>query len=100
QRGVSTGGNLGRTLNDTNQNWTPGYWGPVGFSTPNNPPRDHYEVRITFGKGAGQPPIPIVSNTATQLVLAQPWLLGQEPDATSSYEIREIALSNKSHTGI
>jgi hypothetical protein len=43
------------------------------------------QIRIIAGTGAGQPPIPIASNTATVLTLKGPWAI--TPDATSKYII-------------
>src|SRR5262249_18538973 len=70
--GTSSVGNDSTTLNDTAQSWVKDEW--VG----NN-------VSITAGTGAGQDPIPITGNSATQLTLKSAW--ATTPDATSVYSI-------------
>ena len=77
---ATTGPNTATTLIDRTQAWTLGQW--AGRT-----------VRITGGTGAGQSG-QIVSNTATQLTLAQPWSVPGAPpappvipDNTSTYAI-------------
>ncbi|HEX4138370.1 MAG TPA: hypothetical protein VHY84_27415 [Bryobacteraceae bacterium] len=46
-------------------------------------------IRIIAGKGANQPPIPILSNTATVFTLASNWAI--TPDSTSQYIVEAPA---------
>jgi RHS repeat-associated protein len=69
--GMSSGGNTATTFNDLTQSWLPNQW-------------EGRAIQITGGTGKGQVR-PILGNSATQLVLSQPWTT--IPDATSTYAI-------------
>jgi len=71
--GISTGGNLATTLNDTKQAFTPNQF------------QNSYQVEITGGVGAGQTAT-IIANSATQLTVSPSWTT--IPDNTSKYQIR------------
>ena len=75
--GTSSGGNGPATLNDASKAWRSNEWA-------------YSQVRITSGTGAWQSRF-IQSNTKTQIIVAAPWDVGGEPDATSVYEVGGLA---------
>ncbi len=73
ESGTATGGTTS-TLVDSGGGWSTNQWAT-------------YEIKITGGTGAGQRR-QIASNNATTITVGMLW--GTAPDATSTYEIREV----------